>query len=127
MNRNAPFPDCFKFVANPAVSMGAVFTWKVLGSLLRSSAQANRLVVKLIVPDVSIPIVRYSRWRVSSHSLASELSGLAVIAKVLVEIPFAFLASSMLVFVLPLTDMITRFFPLFRLIFVSNSYGSEAV
>jgi hypothetical protein len=37
------------------------------------------------------------------------------------EIPFAFLASSMLVFVLPLTEIITRLFPLIRLMFVSNS------
>ncbi len=73
----------------------------MFGRFPRSNAQANRLVVKLIVPEVSIPVVRYFSWRVSSHSLASGLSGLAVTAKVLVEIPFAFLASSTLVFVLP--------------------------
>src|SRR3989442_11655923 len=121
MKTNAPFPACFNFVGNRAVSMGGVFTWTVLGRLLRSNAQANKLVVKLIVPEVSIPVVRYCSSRVLSHSLASGLSGFAVIAKVLVEIPLAFLASSMLVFVLPLTEIITRVFPLIRLMFVINS------
>ena len=46
---------------------------------------------------------------------------MAVIANVFVEILFAFLASSMLVFVLPLTEIIARFFPLIRLMFVSSS------
>ena len=77
--------------------------------------------VKLTVPDVSVPAARYSRGRVSSHSLASVLSGWAVMASVVVAIPFAFLASSTLVFVLPLNETITRFFPLVLLMFVSNS------
>src|SRR6266498_5443677 len=121
MKTNAPFPACFELVDNHRVSIGALFTWIVLGRLLRSNAQANKLVVKPIVPEVSIPVALYFSRRVSSHSLASGLSGLAVIAKVRVEIPLAFLASSMLVFVLPLTDIITRFFPLILLMFVSNS------
>src|SRR2546428_469585 len=99
----------------------------VRGMFPSREAHASKLVVKLIVPDVRIPGVLYSSCRVSSHSLANGLSGLAVMASLLAAMPFAFLASSTFAFVRPLAETITRVFPLVLRLFVNDSYLNQSL